>query len=602
MGAKGTCCYRGKKQNEYSQSGIEQLVHVNLHGPQLIVPEDIIERLKLSLSEYHGCDIIDVNPGVGTFSSTLHEHLKPRTHVLMEPDHELYLRWLQPMIDGDSKSYRFVPESGIIWDNLRKLDTDGILPSQTLLNPGHPDLSKPNKTLLFVANLGYHPAKAFGGFTSITSLMLHQLITAIRTHSIFQAYGQVRMLLWIPDRLKKQVLPRMVAHRKKACIETELHCHSVVEVAGSKNFVARTRRDHYIDLESAARTQERMRSVNIITPSSRQSQLEEESVDVLSGLEADQSIAKRRPYLDELAELEAALERGEFEQSELTRAKHTMVIRAVRKSLKAGNRHMADGVPEGMNPRWFRLLVLRYRYTNDMSEGDRFISMVQDFMTIQNGYHLRKGLSGKRADKARESLTEKLVAWKNDFNALKANAKNQLFMNLHDEILFRQTPSVLMWDRRPYEPLMVSKEEFFPQQEMALLDIMPKSVWPSLSGSNVSDYDYFECITSALYVVPSQSIVAGLKALAPGAADWIVPRCPSFTDIPRGGMIDLDFLSVRCLNQTMWQELFEAWMDWPFKPTKYEFMARLGTQDSKYSYATTMGEELDEMSFDEESV
>lgn len=79
--------------------------------------DDIIERLKPSLEKHHGCDVIEINPGPGVWSSALHEVLKPRTHVLMEPDHEFFQPMLQPLLDADS-SYKLVPKSGINWKHV----------------------------------------------------------------------------------------------------------------------------------------------------------------------------------------------------------------------------------------------------------------------------------------------------------------------------------------------------------------------------------------------------------------------------------------------------------------------------------------------------
>jgi len=77
---------------------------------------------------------------------------------------------------------------------------------------------------------------------------------------------------------------------------------------------------------------------------------------------------------------------------------------------------------------------------------------------------------------------------------------------------------------------------------------------------------------------PTQTVGKGLSELAPGAADWIIPRCPSLTDVDRGGCIDVDLLLVKTLNQTMLKEITEAFMGWPFRPTKSEMMVRLGSQ------------------------
>ena len=141
----------------------------------------------------------------------------------------------------------------------------------------------------------------------------------------------------------------------------------------------------------------------------------------------------------------------------------------------------------------------------------------------------------------------------------------------------RNDPPILFWDRRFAEPLLVQDKEFFPNREMCLLDFHPKSIWPILREDNLANYDNFEYILSSLFLSQTQSVTKGLTALAHGAFEWLVPRCPSLTDPAKGGSADLESMSVRCLTQDMLRELTEAWMKWPFRPDRYELMARTGS-------------------------
>ena len=92
----------------------------------------------------------------------------------MEPDAEFYQPFLKPLLEKSSK-YKLIPESGMIWENLRKLETENLLPNQELLFNGDMRLDQQNNSLLFIANFGYYPNKSYQGFPSITTLMIHQL-------------------------------------------------------------------------------------------------------------------------------------------------------------------------------------------------------------------------------------------------------------------------------------------------------------------------------------------------------------------------------------------------------------------------------------------
>jgi transcription factor 1 len=178
----------------------------------------------------------------------------------------------------------------------------------------------------------------------------------------------------------------------------------------------------------------------------------------------------------------------------------------------------------------------------------------------------------------KDELDERRSKWRADVESLPGNLESLIWQRIDDRRAFRQDPPILLWDRREAEPLKVVEKDFFPHHEMCLLDFQPKSIWPVFKGKEISNYDYFDFMIAALFTNPTHSIVRGLKALAPGADEWIIPRCPSLTNTAKGGAIDLEQLPIRTLNQEMLRELTEAWMDWPFRPTKAEMMVRAGTR------------------------
>src|ERR1700677_3313119 len=104
--------------------------------------------MKPSLEKHIGCDIIDLNPGPGVWSSALHDFLKPRTHILMEPDHASYKPLLKPLLDAEGSTYKFIPKSGVIWSSLQEALSPELLPCQKTLDHGDSRLEEPNHTLL----------------------------------------------------------------------------------------------------------------------------------------------------------------------------------------------------------------------------------------------------------------------------------------------------------------------------------------------------------------------------------------------------------------------------------------------------------------------
>lgn len=528
-------------------------------GRGLISVDDVIERLSSSLEKHKHCDIIDVNPGIGLFSSKLHDVLKPRTHVLMEPDAAFYSKWLQPHIDSDP-SYKVFPASGIVWSNLNKLSEEGYLPDQTRLPQGHPDLQKTNNTLLFVANLGYYPAKLYFGFSSVAQMVMHQLLSAARTNSLFHSYGKIRMLLWALDKEKAQMLPRVSANRRKAGIEAEIICENIYEIAGADATASvnkrERRRDAALDDQSAQRVRDTMIKMGIKTPPGRMGtiELEANGVDVEGG---SNRARVRRKYRDYIAETEAKFERGE----------------------------LPEWTEDGQrSAEWLHVRKLKYQATMEDAKATKSDTFLPVYDSIMDGF--RQLADDKSADREAKlaELTSRFVAWRDSVETLSPNSQASLWIRIQDRQLLNNSKPVLLWDRRLAEPLKVSSNEFFPQTDMCLLDMHPKATWPLFQGDRAGDYDFFEFILTGFFTAPTQSVARGLKAIAPGALEWIEPRCPSFTDVANGGSIDAEHLLVRTMSETMFKEMFEAWMSWPFKPSKAQLSLSMGSQ--------AVGEEL----------
>lgn len=511
-----------------------------------------------------------MNPGAGLWSSKLHDAIKPRSHILFEPDFALYQPFLQPLLDQDGSKYKLIPKSGILWDNLNLVKGVDFLPDQELLPKGDPRLEMSNDSLLFVANLGYYPSKIYQGFPSISLLMVHQLLSAIRTHSIFQEYGLVRMLIWMRDKEKKVVYPRVITHRRKFAIEAEISCKTISEIAGSDELASKYKRQHELDLESTRNVLKRMAKANVETPRARMGKVQAETLqnpEILSEGSRD----TLHPISKELKEMEARYARREFcsyydDDGNPVYLDPEGTLRGPRATKRT---------PEFIRFMWLRS---RLKYLNTNSDrADRFILEYESIIAEQQ---ILEHVDTINAQERRDELEKRLLAWKFQIDRLPPNAEPAIRQRIDDRRALRQNPPVLLWDQREAEPLVVLENEFFPPQEMCLLDFQPRSIWPVFKGNNLANYDYFEFIVGTLLTNPSQSVSRGLKALAPGADEWIIPRCPSLTNAANGGATDLDQLTIRTLNHDMLQEIMEAWMGWPFRPTKSEMISKMGSGDS----------------------
>ncbi|KAI1296041.1 hypothetical protein F5Y03DRAFT_371178 [Xylaria venustula] len=501
--------------------------------------DDILSYIGSSLERHRGCDLLDIYPGAGVWSGKLHQFLQPRSHILLEPDEELYRPFLQPLLDRPGTS--LFPKSGIIWRELQSVLTPEFLPHQTIPD----DLSVRNDTLLVTANLAFHPKKRFLNFESMASLVLHQLVDAIRSSSLFQRYGLVRMLIWARPDDKTSFLPRNIQKRRRVALENDLVCEWVHEVCGSE---AETSgwyvRDEAIDIASRSETIKRMQAANLQIPTGReppgfQEALTREWVPV----PGNQAPIYHRRYHGVLGDLQAAnTEDGGFSKD-------------------------SDN---------FKLMKqYTWRATTDVRKGQNlllFSSGLDNIIALRQSKKITKAIA--KEIKAAE------LAWQ---SGLLSSTKSFVdeFTTYRDNLYaFRRTPRLLEWDRREYEPMNVQPEEFFPNINCSLLDIQPRAPHPLLRQTGPKSNraaDIFDIVMGGLFQQATHPIGPNLDALWPGASDYILPRWKSGQDLSRGGFpLGLPFAEPvpRSMDARQWEELIEIWMEWPFRPDFMELVGR----------------------------
>ena len=62
------------------------------------------------------------------FTKALHDAVQPRSHLLLEPDEELYTPYLKPLLK--EQNVKLIPKSGIVWHELQEVLTPEHLPNQ----------------------------------------------------------------------------------------------------------------------------------------------------------------------------------------------------------------------------------------------------------------------------------------------------------------------------------------------------------------------------------------------------------------------------------------------------------------------------------------
>jgi mitochondrial transcription factor 1 len=500
----------------------------------------------------------------------------------MEPDTEIYKSLLQPLLDAKDSKYVLFPKPGVIWAHLERVLSEQHLPHQKPLTPGDPRLEQPNDTLLFVANLSYYPKRAFKAFSSLTTLVLHQLMSAVRSHSLFHKYGTIRMLIWVTDEERLIPLPKHVALRKRSSLEGEISCGKIEEIASSGRPIGVFRRDDRLDAEQTLKVLNNMEKLGISTPEGRETPMQkhlmserDEEGDMPDRIDNDKQGLQ---YHKELAEMEAKLAAGEIQKySDIPKD-----LPPPTEEPKGRGRRRSTRAAFEFTPEWIYLNRLRFRKATEVNRGNVVLQLTarnDEIMDMQRELYNAKGKPDYES--RREELFRLMAEFKDDVAKLPGlQTRVEVLTHIDNLHLLRQDPPGLLFDRREMEPLKVELSDFFPHHELAMLDFQPQAIWPILRENYPANYDVFEYIVTVLFQYPGQSVHIGLKSLWPGAYEWLVAECPTLTNPHKSGDMDLTRLPVRCLSNEMLKEIMEAWMRWPWKPDRIELLGQLTSYES----------------------
>lgn len=512
--------------------------------------DDIVDYIKPTLARHDGCDIIDIFPGVGLWSKKLNDVLKPRSHLLLEPDADFYRPYLEPLVERPG--VRLLPISGIVWEQLNKVLTPDLLPHQVERKYTADETPQRNDTLLVTMNLSMYPRRKFRAFESLAQLVVFQIMSSIRPGALFQKYGLVRMLVWVPDAEKNSVLPRNVQRRRKMAIEAELSTEYVCEIAGGESTdsaFARGvwfRRDAGLDTESAHLALERMRRAGFVMPPGRAPQHVRDYLAQLTDdytPDAMPALALDPATLAELARLAADFAAGKFDAD-------------------------AD--------QYKRMRSLEYYARWSRKRGSAVGELLRERLDIVQA--LTAAAAADHADLL-AAATARAADWSVRVNA-HARANRAEILLQHDNMhILHQTPPVLNWDRRYVEPLRARPTEFYPAAPTALLDIQPKAVarvLRDLGPNSDRGGDMFDLVLRTMSSRSSEPVQKALNTIYAGAGEGVVPLCPSLRDPAVGGspIAGAGELSTRTLNERQWVEIAEGWMKWPFRPTYQELVSR----------------------------
>lgn len=545
---------------------------VDIVSPELC--DDILNYLRPQLEQYKGCDIIDFHPGACLWSQKLHDFLQPRRHLLLEPNPHYFDPFIKPLLDQDASTYRHTTLSGAhpktYWETYDHIFNDDLLPKRDAIPQGDPRLRKPTTNLLVTGNFArrYHDFRKQENGVHTANLLVNQMVQASQTNVLFHRYGLVRMLFWIPEDTRATVLPDSMLFKHSYSIGLESAAH-LVEVAGhdralltrtetSKNKSQKKQRQEQLDAWGAQRVLARMKEKALTIPEHRRPLVHQTALEAGDSLEEYNPV--RLPEGQTMAEMLS------------THEAHIKRLEAYAKSLSPRAKNKTDTIP------------YRYKWT---STSDEYIKDVDkphagpwiDVWGAQFALELEFAASKAKLTKSKQTKFEaRLIAASDQISSLlgklTTNLTHKALMILMDEIFALCRPKPLLaWDRRPYEPLTVKDEEFWPRFSMHLLDITPRT---ETLGDDLMDADQANTmrrsLVKSLFTHASSSLEASIDRLGPGARELIVSE---FRDPLVGGRLNLKDLTTKDISREQLNALTKAYIEWPFRPIGADAMDAL---------------------------
>ena len=536
--------------------------------------DDVITRISPTLRRHQSCDIIDLSPGPGIWSAKLHEQIQPRSHILVEDRTELYMPFLQPLLDEPRSRYRHVALPGTKMSTVDQVVSGGLLPHQEAFEDGDPRLVQRNDSLLVVANLGYYPTLSPDAFRGNAQVSLHEFVVSLQT-SALRRYGLLRLLVWLRDDEKRRCLPRSICLRKSRAINLELYSESISEIAGwdvahrhdvktKKKTVQPRKRPRDLDLLSSLRVLNGMLERGIMTPEHRKQPLQQEAEAwAATGGEAEPDPVDDAEGPNPRRELDVLKQR--FAEGIFSKWVEDQPARLAESEGKARTQ-----LARAYTPEYARMKQLEYQ-ANHMrrrikcatelrgpvpASADSSEPAAIDSSAEPNGTSTQPKRSRKpgRPKKDRYRFGHEWLEWHED-----------------ERKALLDSPPLLLWDRRVDEPLLAHANEFGPQSPLALLDIQQKPLEPSLFD-DPRLASFFRLVLAHMFSTERGLIGPALEFLGHGALDVLGPQVPSLTDPAKGGNPDLSQFRVRMLRAEMIAGLFQAWQKWPFRVRREEIL------------------------------
>lgn len=373
---------------------------------------------------------------------------------------------------------------------------------------------------------------------------------------LFQRDGSVRMLIWVADEEKSVILPRFISFRKKYSMIVD-STYNIHEVAGL-GYSAKKRsvgRRPYLLKESAEVVLERMNGAGLQIPRHRQERWHANAI-------RSRDNPSDEPSLDELDIRAGVSAMSAQKLRELKGLTERLQNGTIKKYLVDPGNTVRRGPdnPEYLNLRyWSNILKTQTRI---MTEFASYTDINDKIIEIEELLYTRSDLSDVEKEAYEGEMKRLMEQYAEAKLSLDDQNLGRLKIEADDRRSVRLINSPLMWDNRPFEPLLLDAEEFDPPKALSLLDFRPKPIPPHVEKNTLESLmDFLQPFSMYL----SSDVCQTMEAVAPGASQ-LIRDVSAVMDPGRGGRMDITNLRTRMLTPEMISGLHQAFIKWPFRP------------------------------------
>lgn len=508
----------------------------------------------------------------------------------METDSHYFNPFIKPLLDQPKSTYRYtqldIVHSSSYWNGLQEIQRNpDLFPSRPALLSDDPKRRQFDPSVLVVGNLARRPPlKSFKHSVEHSKLMLYQLGHHVLSNQYFQNAGLVRMLLWMPEMHKTDILAILPWQRTSFNVGLDMafRISEAVSVQSidtvhhlRRNSPEARSRNAHLNSMNEREVERRMQQADLSVPAVRELQTSNNANHLNAPPKVVSPLTSKVESVAELyAKIESASSR--IEQMDWWIRGRTPKDRTMIETTE---------FPQ------VALDVEKYSYSSALAQQP-----TRDRITVLSDLTLRlikieanlKTFEDQKIDGATlEDLYRNVHDVNQKFSDLMEKAAYQIKIAVRDlvddHMAYYLSPSVLSFYERSYEALKATAKDFWPEKSLALFDFMPKTrdlTVPDLASSDEATR-FCADLLQILFSSPGLTLPQALDRVGVNAAQDLIPMVPAITDARKGGRLNPNNVKVRMVTEEMVEGLVKAFFEWPFRPQSWELPLASDSPEAK---------------------